>query len=184
MSKNNKAYDRICNIIRPSLDHNAHMLELACGTGQFTQRLATATAKWTATDFSSGMVRRAKERNLPGVTAYEVADATNLQYEDESFDCVLIANALHIMPKPDAALREIHRVLVPGGVLYAPTFVYEGKIHGSGLSMVKAAGFRTYSYWTCDSFAEFVESHGFEIASKQLLQGNPAGECLLVAVKR
>ncbi|MFQ9418242.1 MAG: class I SAM-dependent methyltransferase [Lachnospiraceae bacterium] len=42
---------------------------------------------------------------------FEVADATDLPYENHSFDVVLIANALHIMPEPEKALKEIERVL-------------------------------------------------------------------------
>ena len=52
------------------------------------------------------------------------ADATALPYSASQFDVVLIANALHIMPNPTAALREISRVLKPGGILIAPTYVH------------------------------------------------------------
>lgn len=41
-----------------------------------------------------------------------------------TFDVVVIANALHIMPAPDPAMKEIYRVLKKGGILFAPTFVY------------------------------------------------------------
>ena len=54
-----------------------------------------------------------------------IQDATKLTYESENFDVVVIANALHIMPNPDLALWEIHRVLKKDGILFAPTFVYE-----------------------------------------------------------
>ena len=52
-----------------------------------------------------------------------MADATALPYADDSFDAVLIANALHVMPEPEKALREIDRVLRPGGILIAPNFM-------------------------------------------------------------
>ena len=48
-----------------------------------------------------------------------------MTYEDEKFDVVVIANALHIMPQPEKALKEIHRVLKKDGILFAPTFVYK-----------------------------------------------------------
>ena len=58
-----------------------------------------------------------------------MADATALSYADDSFDAVLIANALHVMPEPEKALREIDRALRLGGILIAPVFpiVKEGK---------------------------------------------------------
>ena len=60
--------------------------------------------------------------------SFSVQDATKLTYNSEEFDVVVIANALHIMPEPNKALAEIHRVLKPNGILFAPTFVYEKKI--------------------------------------------------------
>lgn len=55
-------------------------------------------------------------------SSFETADAVALSYSHEKFDCVLIANALHIMPKPDEAMKEIYRVLKPNGTLFAPLF--------------------------------------------------------------
>ena len=52
-----------------------------------------------------------------------MADATALPYADDSFDAVLIANALHVMPEPEKALREIDRALRLGGILIAPNSV-------------------------------------------------------------
>ena len=43
----------------------------------------------------------------PSNLHFEVADATTLPYDDNSFDVVLIANALHVMPAPEKALKEI-----------------------------------------------------------------------------
>ena len=44
------------------------------------------------------------------------------------FDAAVISNALHIMPEPEKALAEIRRVLKPGGILIAPTFMAVGSI--------------------------------------------------------
>ena len=43
-------------------------------------------------------------------------------YADQSFDVVIVVNALHIVPEPEKALSEIRRVLKDDGVLVAPTF--------------------------------------------------------------
>ena len=65
--------------------------------------------------------RRGKaETPRGGGLRFSVEDATSLPYADETFDAVLIANALHIMPRPEKALAEIYRVLkFPGGQLFA-----------------------------------------------------------------
>ena len=47
-----------------------------------------------------------------------------LPYADKSFDVVIVSNALHIVPQPEKALAEIHRILRDDGVLIAPTFTH------------------------------------------------------------
>ena len=129
MKRNAIAYESICQCLDKYIDEQKTVLELACGTGQITFRMVDKAKSWIATDYSENMVNEAKRR---GATvggcrnlSFQVQDATKLTYESESFDVVVIANALHIMPNPDLALREIHRVLKKDGILFAPTFVYE-----------------------------------------------------------
>lgn len=108
-------YDAICTHCLPYLTPEMEVLELACGSGQFSFRLAERVRQWTATDFSEKMVLEAQKRSGPQSLTFEMQDATNLPYPAESFDAVLIANALHIMPSPDRALEEIHRVPLENG---------------------------------------------------------------------
>ena len=55
--------------------------------------------------------------------SFEVVDAKHLPYKDDSFDVVIIANALHVMFEPEKAVKEIERVLRKDGLLIAPNFV-------------------------------------------------------------
>lgn len=57
------------------------------------------------------MIKQAKRRGTTEKLSFCVADATALSYENENFDCVVISNALHIMPEPEKAMQEIRRVL-------------------------------------------------------------------------
>ena len=181
---NGKLYDEICAKISAKLDPDMTVLELACGSGQLTFRLAGKVKRWEATDFSSNMIAEARKQFVPANLHLSVQDATNLPYEDERFDAVVIANALHIMPEPDKAMAEIYRVLKPGGLLFAPTFV-----HGSGTGfmlrtkMLELAGFHVFSKWTAKEFPLYVRSFQFAIADTKSMGSNIAPLLHLAAKK-
>lgn len=113
-------YNRIAQRMKKRLNRDMYVLELACGTGMVSERIAGSVRSLEATDFSPHMIAQARTRGTSARVHYSVADATQLPYADQSFDAVVIANALHVMPEPEKALAEIHRVLRPGGLLLAP----------------------------------------------------------------
>ena len=152
------------------------VLELACATGQLTAPLAPLAGLWEATDFSPNMIKEAQNRNIP-CASFCVQDATNLPYASSSFDVVVIANALHIMPEPEIAIREIRRVLKPHGILIAPTFVYAGKENKLMLFLIKTFGFKVYHKWTDKELTEFIESFGFKVMETQMLPADPLPNC-------
>lgn len=104
----------------------AKTLEVGCGTGFFTLNLLLAGVLGEAhvTDISSGMVRVA-ERNAADLglrVQGRVADAERLPYGDGTFDLVVGHAVLHHIPDVELALREVLRVLRPGG-----RFVFAGE---------------------------------------------------------
>jgi ubiquinone/menaquinone biosynthesis C-methylase UbiE len=178
--KNAKLYRELCEIISESLNENMKVLELACGTGQLTFPLCKKVSTWEATDFSEKMIEEAKARasNLP--VTFTVQDATNLPYEDGRFDTIVIANALHIMPNPDKALTEIRRVIKKGGLLIAPTFVYDEKINKIRIWLMERIGFHTFHKWKSDEYIEFVRKKGFDIINSSVIAGEMLPECILI----
>lgn len=131
MKKDKGVYDNVCEYIRPYLNRNMNVLELACGSGQLSFNLSKYAKNWIGTDFSEQMILEARKRGENENLTFEVADATSLSFSDGEFNCVVIANALHIMPEPDEAMREIYRVLKPNGILSVPTFLWkEGTKNG------------------------------------------------------
>lgn len=186
MAKNNMAFENICNILETYVDNEKSVLELACGTGQITFRMASKAHSWEATDYSANMIKEAKKRSdkvMFKAIHFCVQDATNLTFDDEKFDVVIIANALHIMPDPDAALREIHRVLKKDGILFAPTFVYEKGYSKLLIWLMEKLGFKTYHKWQKSEFNEYVSNRGFYVTDTILIKGKPLFECVLVAKK-
>lgn len=177
-------YADICKRIEPHLNHQMNVLELACGSGQLSFRLAAKVQLWEATDFSENMIAEARRQRGSRQLHFSVQDATDLPYGPECFDAVVIANALHIMPHPDKALAEIFRVLKPGGVLYAPTFIH-GKGAGFRLRsrLLELTGFHVYSKWSQEEFADYIAGHGFAVKTAQMLGKSMAPLCYLEAAK-
>lgn len=157
-------YDQIAGEMKKSLTKSMRVLELACGTGLLSLRIVGSVESLEATDFSSKMVLEAKKKVHSSRLHFSIQDATNLPYADKTFDAVVIANALHIMPDPDRALEEILHVLKPDGRLYAPTFVRgQGTGYRLWIRLMELAGFKAYSKWSTDEFIQFIEEHGFDV---------------------
>lgn len=182
MAGNDALYGQIAHRIRKNLNRNMDVLELACGTGLLSEKLVGKVKSLEATDFSEAMIRQAKAKKGSCRLHFSVQDATALPYADSSFDAVVIANALHIMPEPDKALSEIRRVLKPGGMLYAPTFV-NGKGWGFRLrsGIMALGGFKVFSKWSPEELAAYVTAHGFAVIRTERLGGKIMPLCYLEA---
>ena len=185
MSKSGKLYDEICDLIRPGLSSDMNVLEIGCGTGQLSYPLSGRVRLWEATDFSPAMIREAKRNNDSKKLHFTVADAICLPYGDETFDAVVIANTLHIMPHPELALREIHRVLKKDGMLYAPTFL-KGKCFSARLRIriMELAGFHVFHNWNEWELAGNVKENGFDRIRYKVIGPDISRLCYLEARRR
>ena len=96
------------------------VLDLAAGTATSSEPFAQAGADVVACDFSLGMLRVGRRRR-PDLT-FVAGDATALPFADASFDAATISFGLRNVHDPDAALRELHRVVRPGGRLVVCEF--------------------------------------------------------------
>lgn len=182
MSHSTPLYKSLCARIAPWLSSSMTVLELACGTGQLSLPLAPYVQHWQATDLSSEMVARAKARagEMPQLY-FSTCDATRLSCADACFDAVVIANALHIMPAPERALFQIRRVLKPGGLLFAPTFVHSGGLLARlRTDIMQLSGFRVYHSWSSEAFLDFLSSQGFHILEHATLSGPVLPLCHVV----
>ena len=178
-----KTYLQIRKTIRPFLKRDMDVLELACGTGQLSVPLSPYVRTWEATDFSPEMVKQAKKQLHTSRLHFSVQDATKLPYGPESFDAVVISNALHIMLQPEKALAEIYRVLKPGGQLFAPTFVH-GEVPRTRLRMLamRCAGLQIYNSWMVPQYLAFLQAGGFAVQGHALPGDTLAPLCYARAV--
>lgn len=93
------------------------LLDLGCGAGENSVYFAKCGARCVAADYSPGMVEVAlKLADANGVKIQgRTMNAIALDCPDHTFDIVYASNLLHHIPNPRAAIREMHRVLKPGG---------------------------------------------------------------------
>jgi ubiquinone/menaquinone biosynthesis C-methylase UbiE len=96
------------------------ILDAACGNGRHTRFLlkyADPDAVITTFDLSPRMLERARARLKSARVSHAVADLTRLPYADGSFDAIVCGWVLEHLPDPRPGLRELARVLQPGGKL-------------------------------------------------------------------
>ena len=172
MRKDRAAYDEMYELIRPVVRHKT-VLELATGTGLIAKHIVNAAAHIEATDASAEMITEAK-RTRSAKLHFSVQDMFRLPYANQSFNVVIVSNALHIVPQPEKALQEIKRVLKDDGVLIAPTFTHAGN---SFSGMVRAffmrmAGFPLRSKWTSAEYLRFLQQNGWTVRKSAVLKAS------------
>lgn len=161
------------------LNFGREHIEVACGTGTLLELVLRwrkwknlPTAKITGIDYAESMLAGAQKRFAKNTAiTLQHADAARLPFEDASFDTANIANAVHCFPEIDLSLKEMHRVLRPGGTLAANILLHPRgifplrwmaeKINDWG----KRKGILFTPYLREDIRKRFVDA-GFEIAQE------------------
>lgn len=173
MRKDRAAYEKMYGLIRPVVKGKT-VLELAAGTGLIAKNIVNAAAHIEAADASVEMIAEAKRNNHSAKLCFSVQDMFCLPYADKSFEVVIVSNALHIVPQPEKALAEIHRVLRDDGVLIAPTFTHaENSFFGNSKAFfLKLAGFPLHSRWTSEEYLCFLQQNGWTVRKSVVLKAS------------
>lgn len=173
MRKDSAAYGQMYELIRPTV-RNKTVLELATGTGLIAKNIMGSAKHIEATDASPDMIMQAKQNNRSAKLRFSVQDMFHLPYADESFDAVIVSNALHIVPQPEKALAEIRRVLKDDGVLIAPTFTHaENTLRGRIKAFfMKSAGFPLHSKWSSKEYLNFLWQNGWTVQKSEVIKAS------------
>ena len=173
MRKDREAYEKMYELIRPVVKDKT-VLELATGTGLIARHIVNAAAHIEATDASPEMITEARRGNCSAKLHFSVQDMFSLPYAGNSFDVVIVSNALHIVPQPEKSLREIKRVLKDDGVLIAPTFTHaENSLRGRIKAyFMRLAGFPLHSRWTSEEYLSFLRQNGWRVRKSAVLKAS------------
>jgi len=140
------------------------ILDLGCGNGTLTARIAELGARVVGLDASPELVAAAVEKGLDT----RLGDGRALGFSGE-FDAVFSNAALHWMNDPDAVLDGVHRALAPGG-RFVGEFGGHGNVASISTALLAILGDRAPSrlpwyFPTADEYAQRLRAHGFTVIS-------------------
>ncbi len=147
------------------------VLDLGCGDGALTERLARSGADVVAVDASESQAAAARARGLDA----RVGDARRLDFEDE-FDAVFSNAALHWISPPEAVVEGVARALRPGG-RFVGEFGGEGNVETVRRALVSALDVHGYDGAAADPwffpsagrYRDMLRAGGFDVESVALV---------------
>jgi SAM-dependent methyltransferase len=150
-----------------------HVIELGCGPGVAIAALATRAVRGmvVGVDHSQVMIRQARRRNRVAIRAGRVrlihAPVESLSVSGEPFDAALAVNTVGMWPDPSARLRELARLLQPGGLI---ALVSQPRCPGATAATSAAAA---------SELAGLLTDAGFEHLRTDMLNLDPPVACVL-----
>jgi trans-aconitate methyltransferase len=145
-----------------------YILDLGCGTGQLTEKIAIAGAEVRGIDHAPTMIETARQ-NYPHLR-FDVADARKFQV-DQPLDAVFSNAVLHWVKEADSAIASIHQALKPGGRFVAE-FGGKGNVQAiakalhSALQAIGIPKAQVVNPWYFPSIGEYatqLEQQGFDV---------------------
>jgi ubiquinone/menaquinone biosynthesis C-methylase UbiE len=142
----------------------ARALDLACGTGVFTRPIARmADGLVLGLDLSRPMLRHARrlvQKDAIDNVLLVRASAFSLPFVDGAFPFVNCCGALHLFDRPETALKEMRRILAPGGYLCVQTTIRPARSAGIAYFLER---FIRFGFFDEDELKILLQNHGFEV---------------------
>ena len=159
----------VLDLLAPS--PGERILDLGCGDGALTEKLAAAGAEVVGVDASESMIEAARARGLD----VRVLDGHALDF-DGAFDAVFSNAALHWMLDPDAVIAGVHRALEPGG-RFVGEFGGYGNVAAITVAIlavlqkrgIDGAAISPWYFPTAEGYRARLEAHGFTVETIALI---------------
>ena len=133
-----------------------HVLEIGCGTGHWTSFFTTNGFEVTGIDVSDEMLKIAEMKEITGATFLK-ADAHQLPFDDNSFNCIISIAAMEFMNDQPVVWEEIERVLKPQGYFLIGALNQHSQL---GKTKDQDPVFRNADFFTVDRLKQELERFG------------------------
>ncbi|MBW4423333.1 MAG: methyltransferase domain-containing protein [Nostoc desertorum CM1-VF14] len=148
------------------------ILDLGCGTGQLTEKIAQAGAEVLGVDHAPTMIEKARQ-NYPHIR-FDIADARNFRV-DKPLDAVFSNAVLHWVKKANSAIASIHQALKPGGRFVAE-FGGKGNVQAIATALesalealnISAKALNPWYFPSIGEYASLLEQQGFDVIHAML----------------
>ena len=170
---NGRVYKNLGKRIAKEMEAGDVVLECACGTGAISRHIAPTCKLLIATDFSGGMLRQAAKncRNYDNVRIRR-ADMMKLKCRDNRFNKVVAGNVIHLLEKPEDAVRELERVCRPGGRIIIPTYINASEgTNERAVRLFGAAGVNFKRQFDMESYQKFFKDAGYKNVEYDVING-------------
>lgn len=172
-SINGSVYTEMCDITRRLVPAGAKVLDCGAGTGELYLAASDNADSVLCTDMSKNMLKQAQRKaRALGADNIEFAarNIFDLQDPNDTYDVVIAGNVLHLLTNPQGAVKEMYRVLKPGGKLLLPTFTNKNSARLL-IGIYKKLGFDPAANYSPSEYKKMLEDCGLGRVRTKLIKG-------------